>query len=369
MAKAKRRGAILQAGLRIGAVGVLISLALDFIHITSAVRIGFGMEVDDIALRVLLSFLGGPLSAILVMILMSVAESAFNYLTPVKLLEYGSLNHPLLREMIVRAPGTYHHSHMVGTLAEAATDAIGGDSLFARVASYFHDIGKMKKPGYFIENTQQGEDRHASLVPSMSALIINSHVKDGMELARQYKLPERIVDIIPQHQGTKLIAYFYNKAKKSENPDMHVVDESDYRYAGPKPQTREAGVILLADTIEATTRASKDKSVMKIEEIVRNMINKNFIDGQLDECELTLKDLNIIAKSFVRILMGVYHHRIEYPSDPVTNKKEENDKDLKPQASHGPLSAESDKKQSENPQQGKDLPLPGKGNGHLRALR
>jgi membrane-associated HD superfamily phosphohydrolase len=149
----------------------------------------------------------------------------------------------------------------------------------------------------------------------MSALIISSHVKDGMDMAREYHLPQQIIDIIPQHQGTKLITYFYNKAKEHEDPDLHVVKESDYRYPGPKPQTREAGVILLADTAEAATRALKDRSSTRIEEVVRNMINKNFIDGQLDECELTLKDLNLIASSFVRILMGIYHTRIEYPVD------------------------------------------------------
>jgi membrane-associated HD superfamily phosphohydrolase len=149
----------------------------------------------------------------------------------------------------------------------------------------------------------------------MSALIISSHVKDGMELARQHNLPQKIIDIIPQHQGTKLITYFYNKAKEREDPDMHVVSERDYRYPGPKPQTREAGVILLADTTEAATRALKDRSPARLEDVVRNMINKNFIDGQLDECELTLKDLHTIANSFLRVLMGIYHQRVEYPPD------------------------------------------------------
>lgn len=312
MSNVRNRGQILRVGLEMGLIHVLILLALDLVNITS---ITATMDLGDMAVRLSAAFIGGPLSAILVLTLMPVFESVFNYLTPIKLLEYGSLNHPILREMIVRAPGTYHHSHMVGTLAEAACEAIGADSLFARVASYFHDIGKLKKAGYFIENMSSGEDRHAILSPSMSALIICSHVKDGMELAREYKLPRKIIDIIPQHQGTKLISYFFNKAKESENPDLHVVDEREYRYPGPKPQTREAGVILLSDTVEAATRALKDRSPARLEEVVRNMINKNFIDGQLDECELTLKDLHIIANSFVRILMGVYHQRIEYPPD------------------------------------------------------
>lgn len=314
MAGVRSRWHILRAGFELGAFNAILILVLDMVNVTSVSGV---VSLEDSGIRIALAFLGGSLSSVFVMIFLPLFESLFNYLTPIKLLEYGSLNHPLLREMIVRAPGTYHHSHMVGTLAEAACDAIGADSLFARVASYFHDIGKMKKASYFIENqTASGsEDRHASLVPSMSALIISSHVKDGVELAQEYKLPQRIVDIIPQHQGTKLISYFYNKAKQAEDKDLHVAAERDYRYPGPKPQTREAGVILLADTIEAATRALKDRNPARIEEVVRNMINKNFIDGQLDECELTLKDLHTIANSFVRILMGVYHQRIEYPPD------------------------------------------------------
>jgi len=314
MAGVRSRWHILRAGFELGAFNAMVLLALDMVNVTSVTGV---VSLEDSGMRIALAFLGGFLSSVLVMIFLPLFESGFNYLTPIKLLEYGSLNHPLLREMIVRAPGTYHHSHMVGTLAESACDAIGADSLFARVASYFHDIGKMKKAGYFIENQSAagGEDRHANLVPSMSALIIASHVKDGMDLAQEYKLPKRIADIIPQHQGTKLISYFFNKAKQGEDKDLHVASERDYRYPGPKPQTREAGVILLADTIEAATRALKDRNPARIEEVVRNMINKNFIDGQLDECELTLKDLHTIANSFIRILMGVYHQRIEYPPD------------------------------------------------------
>ncbi len=314
----RTRGQLLGMGLRLGMLNALAILTFDMVNVTSITGV---VSLQDSGIRVALAFIGGFLNAFLAMILMPLVETVFNYLTPIKLLEYGSLNHPLLREMIVRAPGTYHHSHMVGTLAETACEAIGADSLFARVASYFHDIGKMKKSSYFIENMSASgvsptEDKHASLAPSMSVLIITSHVKDGIEMAREHKLPQKIIDIIPQHQGTKLISYFYNKAKEQEDRDMHVVSENDYRYAGPKPQSREAGVILLADTVEAATRALKDRSVPKVEEVVRNMINKNFIDGQLDECELTLKDLHLIAKSFVRILMGIYHQRIEYPVDP-----------------------------------------------------
>lgn len=312
--RVKSRSDIFKVGLELGGVNLLSFLMLNMIN---SVSVAGSFEGTKLSALMVLAFGGGLFSAVAVLVLLPVFESLFNYLSPIKLLEFGSLNHPLLREMIVRAPGTYHHSHMVGTLAEAACEAIGADALFARVACYFHDIGKLVKPSYFIENQRLGEDRHSDLAPSMSALIISSHVKEGTELARQYKLPPRIVDIIPQHQGTKLITYFYSKAKETENRDLHVVDERDYRYPGPKPQTREAGVILLSDTVEAATRALKDRTPARLEEVVRNMINKNFIDGQLDECELTLQDLQIIGRCFIRILMGIYHQRVEYPEVPL----------------------------------------------------
>jgi len=310
----RSRAALLKSGLQIGLLNVVSLVTL---QLANASTPNTFFVVDDLPLLIAFAGLGGALSGVVVMILMPLFETVFNYLTPIKLLEFGSLNHPVLREMIVRAPGTYHHSHMVGTLAEAACEGIGADGLFARVASYFHDIGKLTKPPYFIENQTIGEDRHFSLAPSMSALIITSHVKEGIELAKKYKLPQRIIDIIPEHQGTKLITYFYNKAKEAEKRSLQVVDERHYRYLGPRPQTREAGVILLADTVEAATRALKDRSATRLEEVVRNMINKNFIDGQLDECDLTLKDLEVIGRSFVRILVGIYHQRIEYPEIPV----------------------------------------------------
>lgn len=309
---------LLKVGLKVGGVNVVSLVVINLAISTSPTAISFA---HDLATLLPFAFGGGIFSAMMTLIFLPLYESLFNYLTPIKLLEFGSLNHPLLREMIVRAPGTYHHSHMVGTLAEAACESIGADALFARVACYFHDIGKMAKPSYFIENQRQGEDRHLGLAPSMSALIISSHVKEGIDLARKHKLPQKIIDIIPQHQGTKLITYFYSKAKESEKRDLYVVDERHYRYPGPRPQTREAGVVLLADTVEAATRALKDRTPTRLTEVVRNMINKNFIDGQLDECDLTLKDLENIGRSFVRILMGVYHQRVEYPQIPEKDSK------------------------------------------------
>ncbi|MDO8462033.1 MAG: HDIG domain-containing protein [Deltaproteobacteria bacterium] len=310
---ARSRLEIFNAGAWTGLLGGLFVLVVQLISVTSEWQ---PLIQSEVALAMGAAFLGGILSSTLIFILTPLIEAAFGYLTDIKLLELGSLNHPLLEELIVRAPGTYHHSHMVGTLAEAAAESIGANGLFARIASYFHDIGKMTKSEYFIENESGNESRHQKLTPSMSALVIASHVKDGMDLGREYKLPQQIIDIIPQHQGTKLISYFYSKAKEQEEAGDEPVNEKDYRYPGPKPQSREAGIILLSDTVEAATRALKDRSPVRIEEVVRNMINKNFIDGQLDECDLTLRDLNLIAHSFVRILMGIYHKRIEYPAIP-----------------------------------------------------
>ncbi|EKD42798.1 MAG: hypothetical protein ACD_73C00015G0001 [uncultured bacterium] len=256
-------------------------------------------------------FLGGMLSSIVVLTLTPVAETLFNYTTDIKLLELANMSHPLLKQMIVKAPGTYHHSQIVGILSEAGAQSIGANPLLARVASYYHDIGKMKKPQYYIEN-QRGENPHDKLVPTMSAIIIAAHVIDGIEMAREYKLPQKIADMIPQHQGTKLIGYFYNKAKKIAETTQSTINDDDFRYVGPKPQTKEAGIIMLADTIEAAVRSQPDKNPEKIRASVEKLLNQHFVDQQLDECDLTLKDLHHIAEAFVKILTGIYHQRIEY---------------------------------------------------------
>ena len=271
-----------------------------------------------------------------------VAETVFDYTSDITLLELGNNNHPLLREMIVKAPGTYHHSQLVSILAEAAARAIGANPLLCRVGAYFHDIGKMKKAPYFVENQQGGENRHDKLSPSMSALVISSHVKEGLELAKQYKLPQRIAAFIPEHQGTKIMTYFYNKAKEQEDPNLHTVNEKDYRYPGPRPQTRESGIILLADGVEAAVRSLPEKTPAKVQGMVQKIVNKNFSEEQLDECELTLKDLHLIGESFVNVLLGIYHQRIEYPDIPegkpekpkISLVKNLNDKE-------GPLAASS----------------------------
>ena len=310
VAYADRRSALLKAGLWTGLIAATIVITTNLIQAAAFLK---AIDFTQWLWQAALSMVGGVLASSVVLMLTPLVELVFDYTTDIKLLELGNLNHPLLRDLLVKAPGTYHHSHITGVLAESAAQAIGANPLFARVASYFHDIGKMVKAEYFIENQPAHEDRHGPLTPHMSALIISSHVREGLVLAKKHNLPQRVADIIPQHQGTKLMGYFYHKAKTQQVGDEAEVNEWDFRYDGPKPQTREAGIILLADGAEAATRALKEKTPLQIREVVRSMINKNFIDGQLDECELTLKDLHSIAESFVRILNGIYHKRIPYP--------------------------------------------------------
>jgi putative nucleotidyltransferase with HDIG domain len=233
--------------------------------------------------------------------------------TDVRLLELANLNHPLMKEMIVKAPGTYHHSLVVGAMVEAAAEDIGANPLLAKVMSYYHDIGKIEHAGYFIENQKAGQNPHDALSPHMSKTILIAHVKDGVELGMRHKLGKPIIEGIVQHHGTTLIAYFYNRALEAQDEDIDSVHENDFRYPGPKPQFREAALIMLADSIEAASRSLDEPTPVRLRNIVRNIIQRKFMDGQLDECNLTLKDLTFIEESFIRILLGIYHQRIDYP--------------------------------------------------------
>jgi putative nucleotidyltransferase with HDIG domain len=225
---------------------------------------------------------------------------------------------------MIQAPGTYHHSIMVGLLVENAAESIGANPLLARVAAYYHDIGKIRKPLYFAENLKNQGNKHDKLAPSMSALILISHVKDGVELARENKLGSVLIDIIRQHHGTSLIKFFYDKAQQQSKGEA--VNEQDYRYPGPKPQSREAALIMLADAVEAAGRTLSNPTSARIQGMVQKIINKIFIDGQLNECDLTLKDLHKIAKSFNRILVGIFHQRVEYPEPAYKERAREEKK-------------------------------------------
>jgi len=248
--------------------------------------------------------------------------------TDIKLLELANLNQPIFQKMIMEAPGTYHHSIIVASLVETAAEVIGANPLLAKVSAYYHDIGKIKKPLYFIENQQNGENKHIKLSPKMSSLIITTHVKEGCELASKAKLGTQITNIIREHHGTSLVSYFYEKAKKDRDPSIRSLPESDFRYAGPKPQSKEAGLVLLGDVIEASSRTLSNPTPARIKNLVRERIERVFMDGQLDDCELTLHDLNKIAENFMRILNGIFHQRIDYPDLVVrqfnVNKKEKN---------------------------------------------
>ena len=251
------------------------------------------------------------LSPFITFMILGVFERFFDITTDVTLLELSDLNHPLLKKLSLEAPGTFHHSMVVGNLAESAAKAIGANSLLARVGSYYHDVGKMEKPEYFIENLMDAENRHNQLAPSMSALILTSHVKNGLEMAEGYGIPRLIRNFIPEHHGTSLMMYFYKKAK--ENSGDTEVNESSFRYLGPKPQTKETGIVMLADATEAATRSIKNPTPTKIRAFVEDLVDKRFQDGELDECDLTLRDLKQIVDSFMPVLYGVFQHRIEYP--------------------------------------------------------
>ena len=257
-------------------------------------------------------FLNGFIAAFSVMATLKIFEYLFGAVTNFSLLELSDFNHPLLKKMILEAPGTYHHSLVVSNLAEAAANAIGGDSLLARVGAYYHDIGKLNKPEYFVENQLGGKNKHDDLEPSISRLLVLNHVKEGIELAKKYKLNQAIVDFIPQHHGTSLMHYFYQRALE-ETKESQVINEENFRYPGPKPQSRETAIVLLADSVEGATRSLDDPTPSKIEETVKKVINNKFIDGQLDECNLTLKEINTISATFTRVLGAMHHVRVKYP--------------------------------------------------------
>ncbi|HHW01548.1 MAG TPA: HDIG domain-containing protein [Thermoanaerobacterales bacterium] len=253
--------------------------------------------------------INGILSSVLTIGTLPFLESAFGITTPIKLLELSNPNQPLLRKLMIDAPGTYHHSIIVGNLAEAAAEVVGADPLFARVGANYHDIGKLKRPYFFIENQLTTDNPHDRLNPTLSALIITSHVKDGLEIAREHRLPASICDFIAQHHGTTLLSFFYNKAADADKKP----DETSFRYEGPKPQTREVAIVMLADSIEAAVRSMSGPTLGKIDGLIRQIIKDKLADGQLDESDLTLKELDKIAGAFSRVLTGIFHTRIEYP--------------------------------------------------------
>jgi len=270
-----------------------------------------GDSGSAVAIGSLLGLANGVLSTVLTIGSLPFFEGAFGLTTPVKLLELANPNQPLLRRLLLEAPGTYHHSLMVANLAEVAADALGADALLARVAGYYHDIGKLRRPYFFIENQFGNENPHDKLTPHLSTLIITAHIKDGLEMAREARLPAAITEVIAQHHGSSLVTYFYHKATQNGRQDPP--GEQAFRYDSPKPRSKEAAIIMLADSVEAGARSLQKPSPNRLEGLVRKVIKEKLEDGQLDECPLTFQELDLIAQAFTRALSGIFHSRIEYP--------------------------------------------------------
>ncbi|MGB5746493.1 MAG: HDIG domain-containing metalloprotein [Desulfobacterales bacterium] len=344
----RERKVFITAGAKLGLLNILLVTAIDF-------------YLADLSGSKLLydwafSFMGGIGAGIVTAGIVPLVEIAFGYTTDISLLELANLDRPILRRLMIEAPGTYHHSVIVGSLVEAAASEIDANHLLTKVCGYYHDIGKINKPLYFIENQKTGKNKHDKLAPSMSGLILIAHVKEGVEIAKAHKLGQDIIDTIRQHHGTSFIKYFYDKARQLKGEDQVNID--DFRYPGPKPQTREAGLVMLADVVEAASRTLDNPTPSRIQGLVQNLINNIFSDGQLDECELTLKDLHKIARSFNKILYGIHHHRIEY-----TEKRASAGENSKGRLKNGSPDRQQAKQAQNLAEEDK-----AKGSGHLRRL-
>ncbi|GAB6180071.1 HDIG domain-containing protein [Desulfotomaculum defluvii] len=303
VSKLSQRGDLVRAGIYVGVASVTIIAVVGLISglpwyllVTSALSLGIA---------------NGLLSSILTNGALPYLETSFGITSSVRLLELSNPSNPLLKKLMLEAPGTYHHSILVGNLAEAAAESVGADPLVVRVGAYYHDIGKMKRPYFFIENQLGGDNPHDKIAPTLSTLILTSHIKDGVEMARENKLPPVITDIVEQHHGKSLVSFFYHKAMEGDRAES--ISEEDFRYEGPKPRTKEAAIVMLADNIEAAVRSLQNPTAGRVEGLVRKIIKDRLLDGQLDECNLTLKDLDAIGNTFLRVLSGIFHNRIEYP--------------------------------------------------------
>ncbi len=304
VSKLSGRSDLVKAGLYVAGASIVSVIALGFVYNNSFSVISVG---------IIMGLLNGLLSSVLTIGLLPFLETAFGITSSVKLLELSNPNQPLLKRLLIEAPGTYHHSILAGNLAEAAADEVGADSLLVRVGAYYHDVGKLKRPYFFIENQLIGDNPHDKLAPTLSNLIITSHVKDGVELAKEYQVPKNIIDIIEQHHGTGLMAFFYHKACEGEKGDT--IKEEDFRYDGPTPTTKEAALVMLGDSVEAAVRSMQNPTPGRVEGLVRKIIKEKLNDGQLDHCDLTLRDLEKITQAFLRVLNGIFHSRIEYPEN------------------------------------------------------
>lgn len=309
--RVRRRFQVIQAGLLAGILQFIIAYILE-----AKTSFLVFSHLDLGLLKICL--INGILSSIIVLGILPIFEFIFKVLTNISLLELSDFNHPLMRRLILEAPGTYQHSLVMANLSEAAAESIGANSLLVRVGAYYHDIGKLVKPQYFVENLVNYKDMHKKLKPSMSKLIIFNHVKEGVELAKKYHLNPQIINFIRQHHGKTLVYYFYHRAKEIEPEGKH---EEEYKYPGPKPQSKETAIVALADSIEAISRTVSEPNPARIEEMIREVVKKRFMEGELDESSLTLKDLEKITQSFIRILNATFHTRINYPKEKKDSEK------------------------------------------------
>ena len=339
MRHCRERKVFIKAGARLGLLNVFLAVAV--------ATYSTDVTAEIIAWSCIFGFMGGLMSGIVTAGIAPLLEMLFDYTTDIKLLELANLDQPILRRLMIEAPGTYNHSVIVGTLADAVASDIGANPLLARVCGYYHDIGKIEKAQYFIENQKDGKNRHDKLAPSMSALILTGHVKAGIEIARKYRLGQAIMDTIQQHHGTSLIEYFYEKAKAQKEDSEETVNPDDFRYPGPKPQTVEAAIVMMADVLEAATRTLDNPTPARIQGLVQTLINKIFASGQLDYCEITLKDLHIMAKRFNVVLSGIHHHRIKYPEKTGNGHKGKNGDSHRQQADDAPDTPENDPRERE----------------------
>jgi putative nucleotidyltransferase with HDIG domain len=305
LTKIQQRADLAKAGLLVSAVNAIVIVSFKLITDNQAL----GTLPEDLAWGAG----SGIFCSIIAMGSLPYLESMFGLVTSFKLFELANPNQPLLRQLMMKAPGTYQHSLVVGNLAEAAAEAISADPLLTRVGALYHDIGKMVRPYFFIENQIGIDNQHSKISPRLSALVITAHVKEGIELAKEHNLPSIIIDFIPMHHGTSLVSYFFHQAKQTENPDD--VIENHFRYPGPKPKTKETAIMMLADATEAAVRSISKPTVEQIQKTINKIIKARIDDGQLSEAPLTLIDLEKISTEFLRILQSLYHSRIEYPSE------------------------------------------------------
>jgi len=312
--KMQQRNELLYSTVNISVVSAILTLSTGIL---------ISSNLGDVLIKAGITIIGGLLSGIFALGILPFLEGIFNEVTTLKLLELSNPNNPLLKKLLMEAPGTYHHSMLVANLAEMAAEEVGANSVITRIGCYYHDIGKTERPYFFGENQMGGDNPHKNITPNLSTMIIKSHVNDGLELAKKHNLPKVIQDIIAEHHGNTVVKYFYYTMKNSAE-DPSEIKEEDYMYEGPIPSSREAGIVMLSDSVEAAVRSIKEPNKDKINEMVNSIIDDKLSCGQLNNCDLTLKDIEKIRICFLTALNGIYHQRIEYPKEKIKDLNDEN---------------------------------------------